>query len=120
MVDFAAIRAAAIALPGAAEHPHRGSLYFQVGTKGFVVHWAPENRWIFKLPHAHQDLLFAARPETFRPYRAGAMLWSYVEIGRLDLAEAQELVTEAWAMVAPKKVSRPFLEAHAPALLRLF
>ena len=45
----------------------------------------------------------------FQPYRAGAMLWSYVDVDALEPDEVVSLVTDAWAMVAPKKVTRAYL-----------
>lgn len=39
--------------------------------------------------------------------------WSYVEIGHIDTAELAALLTEAWARIVPKKVSRPYLSARA-------
>ena len=62
-----------------------------------------------KLDKSHQELLFEARPDVFRPMIAGAMRWSWVEIGALDAGEAAELVLEAWTQVVTKKVSRAFL-----------
>nr|WP_309603790.1 hypothetical protein [Phenylobacterium sp.] len=62
-----------------------------------------------KLDKAHQELLFEARPEIFRPMIAGAMRWSWVEIEALDAGEAADLVLEAWTQVVTKKVSRAFL-----------
>ncbi len=62
-----------------------------------------------KLGKAHQELLFEARPEIFRPMIAGAMRWSWVEIEALDAGEVAELVLEAWTQVVTKKVSRAFL-----------
>jgi hypothetical protein len=62
-----------------------------------------------KLDKNHQELLFEARPEVFRPMIVGPMRWSRVEIAELDADEVAELVQEAWTQVVPKKVSRPYL-----------
>jgi hypothetical protein len=77
---------------------------FAAGKKGFAQVW--RGRLIMKLDGARQELLFAARPEVFSPYVAGALRWSYVEIAALEAAEAADLVHEAWAQVAPKRLSR--------------
>lgn len=61
-----------------------------------------------KLDKHHQELLFEARPEIFRPMIAGAMRWSWVEIEALDAGEVAELVLEAWTQVVTKKVSRAY------------
>ena len=80
---------------------------FTVGSKGFVHTW--KDRVFMKLDKNHQELLFEARPDVFRPMIAGAMRWSWVEIEALDVQEVAELVLEAWTQVVPKKVSRPSL-----------
>jgi hypothetical protein len=66
---------------------------------------------VMKLFPPHQELLFEARPEVFRPFANAAMRWAFVDIGALDLDEAGELVREAWAQVVPKKVSKAYFAA---------
>jgi len=74
------------------------------------------HRWrggvFMKLDKNHQELLFEARPDVFRPMIVGTMRWSRVEISELDADEVAELVVEAWTPIVPKKVSRPFLETR--------
>jgi len=111
MATLADIRKAALSLPGAVEVEWYGKPGFNVAKKTFVCAWGAEARWIFKLPKPHQELLFEVRPEVFQPFRAGAMLWSYVEIAALTKAEAKQLVTEAWTTVAPKKVVKAFADS---------
>ena len=108
MTTLEDIRRIALALPGAIEVDYRGN-WFQVGKKAFVLYSATDDCWIFKLPHARQELLFEARPEVFRPYRAGALRWSYVDVDALTLAEAEDYVTDAWTTIVPKKVSGAYL-----------
>ena len=112
MATLADIRRVALSLPGAVELNDHGGNWFNVGTKTFVVFGFPSARWIFKLPKLRQELLFEARPDVFQPYRAGAMLWSYVEIGELTRAEVADYVTDAWTTVAPKKVVKDYLAAR--------
>lgn len=107
MADWSDLRAAALVLPGVEEDDWNGAPLFKVGRKGFVQTY--RGRVIMKLDRHHQELLFEARPEVFQPMVAGAMRWSWVEIARLDAAEAADLVREAWVQVVPKKVSRSFL-----------
>jgi hypothetical protein len=109
MATLADIRRAALALPGAEELDSHGGAWFNVGKKTFVLFWKPHERWIFKLPKPRQELLFEARPDVFKPYRAGAMVWSYVAIEELTKAEIQSLVTDAWTTIVPKKVWGPYL-----------
>jgi hypothetical protein len=96
-------------LPGASEVEYRGEPWFQVGSKGFVCQ--SRGQIIMKLASAHQELLFEARPDVFRPMMAGALRWSFVKIEALDADEAAELVREAWTQIVPKKVSRAYFGA---------
>jgi hypothetical protein len=99
---YAAIKRIALALPGAHEELTRHGCWFNVGTKTFALYWEKDARWIFKLPHDRQEILFEARPETFTPMRAGRLLWSYVRVEDLDGRELKHLLTAAWGMVAKR------------------
>jgi hypothetical protein len=111
MATLADIRRAALALPGAVELDSHGGSWFNVGKKTFVLYWAKDGRWIFKLPKPRQELLFEARPDVFQPFRAGAMVWSYVAIEELTRAEIASLVTDAWTTIVPKKAAKAHLGA---------
>ncbi len=113
MATLADVRKVALALPGAVELNDHGGSWFNVGTKSFVLSGFPSGRWIFKLPKPRQELLFEARPDVFQSYRAGAMLWSYVDISRLTRAEVADLVSDAWTTIVPKKDSRAYLSGRA-------
>jgi hypothetical protein len=113
VATLADIRRAALKLPGAEELQSHGGSWFNVGKKTFVLYWAPHERWIFKLPKPRQELLFEARPDVFQPYRAGAMLWSYVAIEELTRAEVERYVTEAWTTIVPKKVASAHLAGRS-------
>lgn len=109
MATLADVRKVALALPGAVELNDHGGNWFNVGTKTFVVYGFPSKRWLFKLPKPRQELLFEARPEIFQPYRAGAMLWSYVDIAQLTRAEVGDFVTDAWTTIVSRKVAQAYL-----------
>jgi hypothetical protein len=109
MATLADVRRVALALPGAVELESPGWTWFNVGKKSFVVYRSDDRRWIFKLPKPRQELLFEARPDVFRPFRAGAMIWSYVAIEDLTRAEIASLVTDAWTTIVPKKIARAHL-----------
>ncbi len=110
MATLADIRRIALALPGAVELQDHGGHWFNVGKMTFVLYGFPSARWLFKLPKPPQELLFEARPGVFQPYRAGAMLWSYVDIEQLELDEIKSLVTDAWATIVSKKIAREYLQ----------
>lgn len=118
MATPADVRKAALALPGVDEVIVYGGPMYKVGKKTFVCLWGKPKRWMFKLPHARQDILFEVRPEVFQRYQAGAMIWSYVEIEQLSRKECWELVIEAWKMAAPKKAVRYYEGAPIAARKR--
>ena len=99
---YASIKRIALALAGAHEEVTHHGYWFNVGKKTFAVYWGKEARWIFKLPHDRQEVLFEVRPETFAPMRAGRMLWSYVRVEDLDGKELKSLLTAAWGTVAKR------------------
>ena len=102
-------------MPGAEEITYKGTPWFNVGTKTFALGWG--ERTIMKLDKGHQTFLFEVRPDTFQKFPMGPSFWSYVELDHLDEAELTDLVREAWAMVVPKKVSKPYLASlTAPKL----
>ena len=109
MATLANIRRIALALPGAVELQDHGGNWFNVGKKTFVLYGFPSARWLFKLPMPRQELLFEVRPDVFQPYRASAMLWSYVDVEQLELDEIKSLVTDAWTTIVPKKVAKAHL-----------
>ena len=109
MATLADVRKIALALPGAVELNDHGGAWFNVGKKTFVLYGFPSARWIFKLPKPRQELLFEARPDVFQPYRAGAMLWSYVDIAKLTRAELADFVTDAWTTIVPHRIWQAYL-----------
>jgi hypothetical protein len=111
---FALIRKIALSFPQAQEVTYKGTPWFNIGTKTFAL-CATDNRWIFKLPHHQEMMLFDTRPEIFAPMRAGRLLWSYVEVERLDTAELRDLLEAAWRMVAPKALQKAYDTGRAPS-----
>lgn len=101
------IRRVALALPGASETFYKGPR-FGVGKKAFVHGWIGETKWLFKLPHHQEMMLFETRPVIFSPMRSGAMLWCYAEVERLDAAELRDLIVAAWQTVAPRTLQAQY------------
>ncbi|WP_374468961.1 MmcQ/YjbR family DNA-binding protein [Phenylobacterium sp.] len=114
MATFDDLRRIALSLPGAEELTQWDEPWFNVGKKTFALQ--SRGRAVLKLDKNHQHFLFEVRPETFQPCRVATGAWSYVKLEDLDAAELALLVREAWSMVVPKRVSRPYLAAFtAPA-----
>jgi len=106
------VRRIALSFPGTHEVPDHVWPWFNVGTKTFALYHTDRARWIFKLPHSQQMMLFDTRPETFEPMRAGKMVWSYVKVEDLDAAELRDLLTAAWRTVAPKTLQAQYGQPH--------
>ena len=105
---LALVRKVAGTLPGAHEVTDHDRPWFNVGRKSFAL-WSPRDAcWILKLPKPLQAQLFEEQPETFVPMHAGAMVWSYVVVERLDDAELTQLLVAAWRTVALKRVQAQF------------
>jgi hypothetical protein len=101
---YAAIRKIALSLPEAIEVMFHGEPWFQIGKSSFALYSPREGSWIFKLPKPQQMMLFDTRPETFRPMRAGKLVWSYVDVDNLDARELRDLLLAAWREIAPTKL----------------
>ena len=114
MVTADQVRALALGLPRAYEAWVRDRAKFRVGRLVFLS-IAPDERSIgFGYPKDARASLVAAEPEKFFLPIASDMRYHWVRawLDALDEDEMQELVTEAWAMVVPKRVAagilRPF------------
>jgi hypothetical protein len=105
---YAAIRKIALSFPQAIEVKFHGEPWFQIGKSSFALYSPREESWIFKLPKPQQMMLFDARPETFRPMRAGKLVWSYVAVDNLDARELRDLLLAAWREIASTKLKKEF------------
>lgn len=99
-------RKIALGLPGVAEKDHFGRPSFRVGGKIFATLWPKEKRAVLKLPADHQTILFEAQPETFSPARWGRIVWTTVELPRIDRRQLDGLLTAAWRTTAPRTAAR--------------
>jgi hypothetical protein len=113
MADFEDLRRIARVLPHVEELTQWGEPWFNVGKKTFAL--SSRGRAVLKLDKAHQHFLFEVRSETFQPCRVATGAWSYVALDQLDEAELTALVREAWSMVVPKRISKPYLAALTAA-----
>lgn len=99
-------RTIARALPGVEEKDHFGRPSFRVGGKIFATLWPKEKRAVLKLPADHQTMLFEAQPEAFSPAHWGRIVWTFVELPKVDRQQLDGLLTAAWRGVAPKTLTR--------------
>jgi hypothetical protein len=103
-VSIEAFRAFALSLPEAIEAPHFDRPSFRVRNRIFATLRPGEGRAVLKLSRLEQEALVATDPETFALTPWGHQGWTSVDLARVDAAELRELVIEAWAGVAPKRV----------------
>jgi hypothetical protein len=104
------VRAVALGLPRAYEAWVRDRAKFRVGRLVFLS-IAPDERSIgVGYPKDARASLVAAEPDKFSLPGAADLRYHWVRasLDALDEAEMRELVTEAWAMVVPKRVAAEY------------
>ncbi len=108
MSDFNALRRIALTLPDAVEVAHFKSPSFRVAGKIFATASPEKNRATLKLDRDMQTMLFDLRPEVFTPAVWGRLIWTYVELDRIEDGELEALVTRSWRLVAPKQLAKAY------------
>lgn len=105
MATAAQLRKIALALPEAEEKSHFGNADFRVRNKIFAGLPAAKRGYV-KLRPDVQAMLLGARPEAFSPAAGawGRLGWTYVELPQVEVGELRELLTEAFHLVAPKRL----------------
>jgi hypothetical protein len=95
-------------LPEVVENDAFGGMSgFRVRGKGFCYLNEAEGTILVKATREEQAALTAEEPDVFRPsYTSGRFGWLEVEIAGIGPGEMTELVTEAWRLTAPKRLSR--------------
>ncbi|WP_061289048.1 MmcQ/YjbR family DNA-binding protein [Herbidospora cretacea] len=111
MVDVDDVRRVALPLPRTTEHLIRDRVKFRVGRIVYVAFSRDETTMGFGYPKEERAALVAAQPETFFLPGPVDMRYQWVEcrLDRLDPAQMEELVVDAWRMCVPKKVVREHL-----------
>src|SRR5205814_2253934 len=103
------VRAHALALPHAIESSHFAQPDFRVKNKIFAT--LPNEAAVLcvKTSTANLDALVAADPLAFSNERRGR--WLRVRFDRVSLGMLEDLLFEAWALVAPKALVKSFRAA---------
>ncbi|HEU0129504.1 MAG TPA: MmcQ/YjbR family DNA-binding protein [Mycobacteriales bacterium] len=114
MVDADDVRAVARTLPRSEEHLVRDRVKFRVGRLVYAALSRDETVLGFAYPKDERDALVASDPETFLPPEPVDVRynWVRVRLDRLDQAELEELLTDAWRMCVPKYVQRAYDESR--------
>lgn len=110
MVTTEQIRRVALSLPRAYEALVRDRIKFRVGRIVFVALSRDETTMGFGFPKAEREGLIASEPDKFFMPDLANQRYQWVEswMSALDEQEMRELVTDAWRMCVPKKVSAEY------------
>jgi hypothetical protein len=114
MVTVDDVRRVALALPGTTEHLIRDRVKFRVKRLVYVAFSRDETVMGFGFPKEQRVALVESEPDKFLLPSAGDMRYHWVDVRMpaLDVEEMTELVTDAWTMVAPQRVSREYFAAR--------
>lgn len=109
------VRTVALALPEATEVETWESATFRVRNKIFVTLSADELTASLKASLGEQASLVGGDPDTFGVAAyVGRFGWVTATLARVDPVVLEELVTEAWAATAPKRLVKEFEARRAP------
>lgn len=109
------VRTIALALPGATEIETWESATFRIRNKIFVTLASDELTASLKASREEQASLVGDDPDTFAVAAyVGRFGWVTVTLARVDPVVLAELVTEAWAATAPKRLVKEFEAQRAP------
>jgi hypothetical protein len=113
MVTVEDVRRIALTLPRTEEHLIRDRVKFKVGRIVYAALSRDERTMGFGYPKEERATLVEAEPEKFFLPGAGDMRYHWVcaRLAALDLAELEELITDAWRMCVPKRVAAAHLDA---------
>jgi hypothetical protein len=113
LITAAEVREVAMSLPRTSEHLIHDQVKFRVGSIVYVAISADESTMGFGFPKEERDALIASEPAKFSLPRLSDQRfhWVHARMAALDRDEMRELVTDAWRMVVPKKVSAAHLGA---------
>ena len=107
------VRSIAAGLERSYEVYVRNRVKFRVGSIVFLAFSHDERMMGFAFPKDERAGLVNGEPDKFLLPDASDMRynWVVVRLYAIDVQELRELVEEAWAMVVPKKVSKPYFNA---------
>jgi hypothetical protein len=106
------VRSVAMELPRTTEALVRGRIKFRVGRIVYLSCSRDQALMGFAFPKEEREWLVGTEPGKFLMPRESDLRWNWVvvRLGAIDAAEMCALVTDAWSMVVPKRVSAPYRE----------
>jgi len=111
VVTIEDVRAIALRLPRSYEALVGGRVKFRVGRIVYLSFSRDETVMGFAFPKDERDWLIGGSPEKFlHPSRGDLRYhWVLARLAALDRKEMEELVVDAWRMVAPKRLAESFV-----------
>lgn len=105
------MRRIALSLPRAYEAVVADRVKFRVGRLVFASLSRDETLLGFGYPKEAREALVASDPDRFLMPLPSDLRYNWVRLrlARIDVAELEELLIDAWAMCVPKKVAAGFL-----------
>ncbi len=102
----AQMRKLALSMPEAEEKSHFGNPDFRVRNKIFAGLSADETRATLKLLPEIQSVVLATDSSVFSPCAGawGRSGWTFVDLLKAERGQVEQLVREAWTLVAPKNL----------------
>ena len=111
MVTLEQIRRVALSLPRTEEALVRGRVKFRVARIVYVALSRDELEMGCGFPREERAALVAAEPDKFFMPIPSELRYQWIEVRltAIDATEMSELVTDAWCLVVPKRVSAEHL-----------
>jgi hypothetical protein len=108
------IRAVALALPRSTEGFVRGQVKFYIGRIVWLAISRDESTMGFAFPKEWRAALVESEPEKFSLPSQSDMRyhWVHVDLAAIDADEMRDLVEDAWAFCAPKRVAEEYAAAR--------
>ena len=108
------VRALASTLPRSSEAFVRGRVKFRIGRIVWLAFSSDGETMGFAFPKEWRTALVESDPEKFSLPSESDMRyhWVHVRLAALDEGEMRELVEDAWAFCAPKRVAEEYAAAR--------
>ena len=116
MATIDEVRALACTLPRSSEAFVRGRVKFRIGRIVWLAFSRDGETMGFAFPKEWRTALVESDPEKFSLPSASDMRyhWVHVRLAALDAEEMRELVEDAWAFCAPKRVVAEYAASGHP------
>jgi hypothetical protein len=107
------VRAVALTLPRTHEAVVRGRIKFRVGQIVYVAFSRDETLMGFGFPKEEREWLVGTEPEKFLMPRESDLRFNWVvaRLAALGPEEMRGLVTDAWSLCVPKRLSAAYRES---------